>query len=53
VHRGLAPGLYRIRVTKDGVSIPARFNTQTILGKEVFHNPRAAEVSVELELASR
>jgi EF hand len=53
VHRGLAPGLYRIRVTKDGVAIPARFNSQTTLGKEVFHNPRAAEVNVELELASR
>jgi len=52
-HSGLAPGLYRIRVTKDGASIPARFNTQTTLGQEVFHNPRAAEVNVELELVSR
>jgi hypothetical protein len=52
-YRGLAAGLYRIRVTKEGESIPARFNTQTTLGQEVFHNPRAAAVSVNLELWSR
>ena len=52
-YRGLAPGLYQIRVTRDGAALPARFNTQTMLGREVFHDPRAAEVSVELALTSR
>jgi hypothetical protein len=52
-YSGLAAGLYRIRVTKDGASIPTRFNTQSILGQEVFHNPRVAELTVEMDLASR
>ena len=52
-YRGLAPGLYRIQITKDGVSIPAKFNTQTTLGKEIFHNPRAGMVFVALDVSSR
>jgi hypothetical protein len=52
-YRGVGPGLYKIQVTKDGAAIPARFNTQTVLGKEVFHNPREAEVSIELFLVSK
>jgi hypothetical protein len=52
-HRGIAPGLYKIQVTKDGAAIPARFNSQTTLGREVFHNPHEAEVQVELNLSSR
>lgn len=52
-YRGIAPGLYKIQVTKDGAAIPARFNTQTVLGREVFHNPREAEVSIELVLVSK
>ena len=51
--RGIAPGLYKIQVTKDGAALPARFNTQTILGKEVFHDPHRAEDSIELNLTSR
>ena len=51
-HRGIAPGLYKIRVTKEGAAIPARYNSQTILGREVFQNPRESEVSVELNLTS-
>jgi len=52
-YRGIAPGLYKIQVTRDGAAIPARFNAQTVLGKEVFHNPREAEVSIELFLVSK
>ena len=52
-YRGLAPGLYRIQITKDGVTIPAKYNTQTILGKEIFHDPRSGEVSIQLDLYSR
>ncbi len=32
---GAAPGLYRVEVTKSGENIPARYNTQSILGQEV------------------
>lgn len=52
-YRGLAPGLYKIQVTKDGAAIPARFNSQTVLGKEVFHDPHRAEDFIELKLTSR
>jgi hypothetical protein len=52
-YRGLAPGLYKIQVTRDGAAIPARFNSQTVLGKEVFHDPHRAEDFVGLKLTSR
>jgi len=52
-HRGLPAGLYKIKVTKEGVNVPARFNTQTVLGREVFHNPRMGEVTIDLYLSSR
>lgn len=52
-HRGIAPGLYKIRITKDGAAVPAKYNTQTILGREVFPTPREAGVTLELELSSR
>jgi hypothetical protein len=36
-YAGLQPGLYRVRITQEGgAAIPARFNTQTTLGAEVF-----------------
>jgi hypothetical protein len=52
-YRGLAPGLYRIQVTKDGTAIPARFNEQTVLGREVFHDARKPDQTIVLELTSR
>ncbi len=32
---GVAPGFYRVEITKDGESIPAKYNTATILGGKV------------------
>lgn len=32
---GVAPGLYRVEVTKAGDNIPAKYNTETTLGQEV------------------
>jgi hypothetical protein len=49
----LPRGLYRIRITKDGVNLPARYNVQSTLGREVFAPPRQAELSIELALRSR
>jgi hypothetical protein len=51
--RGLAAGLYKVRVTKEGVNLPARFNAETVLGREVFHNPRRGEATIDLNLPSR
>ncbi|MCC6123378.1 MAG: hypothetical protein IT426_00300 [Pirellulales bacterium] len=37
---GMAPGIYRVEVTKSGESIPAQYNTATTLGQEVsLDNP--------------
>lgn len=35
---GIQFGLYKVRITKDGVNIPARYNTETILGQEVAYD---------------
>ncbi len=32
---GMSPGFFRVRITKSGEPIPARFNTETTLGVEV------------------
>ena len=32
---GLSPGFYRVQVTKAGENIPAKYNTETILGQEI------------------
>ena len=40
---GVAPGFYLVRVTKMGMNIPARYNTETTLGIEL------AQDAIELE----
>jgi hypothetical protein len=32
---GMCPGFYRIQITKPGEDIPAKYNTDTVLGQEV------------------
>ena len=32
--KGLSPGFYRVEITKDGETIPAKYNTETTLGAE-------------------
>ncbi|NLE38223.1 MAG: hypothetical protein GX621_09390 [Pirellulaceae bacterium] len=32
---GVAPGLYLVRITKDGANLPAKYNIETVLGVEV------------------
>ena len=50
---GLPPGVYRVAVTKDGVTIPARYNTETTLGCEVFGGGRGGSTTLALKLTSR
>jgi len=33
--QGLSPGFYRVEITKDGEKIPATYNTETTLGREI------------------
>ncbi|HBO45747.1 MAG TPA: hypothetical protein DD670_17845 [Planctomycetaceae bacterium] len=32
---GVAPGLYLVRITNEGMNLPTKYNTETILGAEV------------------
>ncbi len=34
--RGVHPGLYKVRITHKGMKIPARYNTETVLGQEIL-----------------
>lgn len=50
---GVPPGLYKITVTRaDGKPLPARYNTNTIYGKEVFEGGRGSSGSISLNLNS-
>ena len=49
----LPAGFYRIRITKEGTKIPARYNTQTTLGREIAVEPRQEDVRMEFALTSR
>ena len=34
--RGVHPGLYKVRITHKSINIPARYNTETVLGQEIL-----------------
>lgn len=52
---GVPMGFYRVRITsKEGKSVPARFNTDTVLGLEVsFDNKRVLNMAVLHKLKSK
>ena len=35
---GVPPGFYRVEITKPGMNIPAKYNTETVLGQEVAND---------------
>jgi hypothetical protein len=37
---GVAPGFYRVEITKEGEQIPAEYNTDTILGQEIARDAK-------------
>ena len=46
---GLQPGLYKVRITSEaGKSLPARYNTQTTLGVEIFGGRGSKPLAFEL-----
>jgi hypothetical protein len=47
---GVAPGFYRIEVTKAGENIPAKYNTASTLGEEIFSDTKAGREGVRLNL---
>ena len=48
--RGVPPGFYRVEITKPGLDIPAKYNTETTLGREVVYGPTMLEnIRVDLK----
>jgi hypothetical protein len=47
---GLAPGFYRVEITKAGETIPAKYNTDTILGREVAIDAKGIQQGIKFNL---
>ena len=47
---GVAPGLYRVEITKAGENIPAKYNTETTLGQEVALGAAGIRGSIKYNL---
>jgi hypothetical protein len=46
---GVPPGLYRVEITKPGLDIPAKYNTQTVLGHEVSYETMIHPIIFDLK----
>jgi hypothetical protein len=44
--RGVHPGLYKVRITHPSIKIPARYNTETILGQEILPGTSGAKYAL-------
>jgi hypothetical protein len=47
---GVAPGLYRVEITKDGEKIPAKYNTKTTLGQEIAMDAHGMHEGIKCDL---
>ena len=47
---GLPPGFYRIEITKEGMDIPAKYNTATVLGAEIAVDSGVLQNDIPLNL---
>lgn len=47
---GVAPGLYRVEITKNGEKIPAIYNTETTLGQEVALDANGIQEGIKFNL---
>jgi len=47
---GIAPGFYRVEITKDGEKIPVKYNTQTIFGQEIAIDAKGIQEGIEFDL---
>jgi len=48
---GIAPGFYRVEITKPGLNIPAKYNTETIHGQEIALDADGIQEGVVFELS--
>lgn len=47
---GLAPGLYRVEITKAGENVPAQYNSETTLGQEVALDAKGLREGLKYDL---
>jgi hypothetical protein len=47
---GVAPGFYRVEITKEGEKIPAKYNTKTIFGQEVAMDAKGIQEGIRFDL---
>ena len=47
---GVAPGLYRVEITKAGDNVPAKYNSDTTLGQEVALDAQGLREGVKFDL---
>jgi hypothetical protein len=47
---GVAPGFYRVEITKQGDNIPAKYNTETTLGQEVALDAKGIQEGINFDL---
>jgi hypothetical protein len=47
---GMSPGFYRVEITKSGENIPAKYNTETVLGQEVAKDAAGSQQGVKFDL---
>ncbi len=47
---GVAPGLYRVEITKAGEKIPAKYNTKTIFGQEIALDAKGLQEGIVFDL---
>jgi hypothetical protein len=47
---GVAPGFYRVEITKSGETIPAKYNTDTILGQEAAIDAKGIREGIKFDL---
>lgn len=45
----MPPGFYRVEITKDGLNIPAKYNTETILGTEISYETMLQPIEFDLK----
>ena len=45
---GVTPGFYRVEITKPGLAVPARYNTNTTLGAEISSDDRYTPLRFDL-----
>jgi hypothetical protein len=47
---GVPPGFYRVEITKPGMNIPAKYNTDTVLGQEVANDAVGIQEGIKFDL---